>query len=520
MECAGFPADTIAAVATPPGRSTRAVVRISGRDSIEALAAWASEGAALLRAAAGYTVVPLRLDLNGVSLAVTATVFRAPRSFTREDLVEVALPGATPLIGCLLEALLTGPSGEGTASPDVRSARPGEFTLRAFLNGRIDLSQAEALAQLIAAAEEDEARASRRGLRGELRAALDELHEFAVETLALLEAGLDFPDEDLSQVAPTRLEARVRELEGRLRRLRGSCRLRAARRGVLRVVFAGFPNAGKSSLFNAVLGRPAAIVSETAGTTRDPVRAVSVEAGRPVEWIDLAGVLSASLSTLPGEGPAGEESSASGLFGVAGGNGRLWEVVRRLTRLELESADVVVWVMEPGATCEASLEQFDRLPAGRKFLVVQKADLLARTPAGGVEASPYPRRLRVVDGDRVALGAADSEALSGGEALLVSAHTGEGIRDLRRRVLEGVPSAGEAPLGVAPRFLLSAHQEAALSLAAEALERAAVVLRDGSGSELAAADLRDALDALEDLTGRVTPDVILGHVFSRFCVGK
>lgn len=490
------PDETILAVSTPPGTSRLAMIRLSGPQAISSLERLATRGAGSLASAPGSTGLGMVLRAGTADVPVWVQVYRAPRSYTREDMVELHMPGALPLVRLVSRAL--------TASGSrLRWARAGEFTLRALLNGRIDLTRAEAVAGLISATGEAEALAARRALRGELGEAIHALCRSLLELLALLEAGLDFPDEELPELAEESIRGQIDRLIEEEARLRGSVALRVPVEGCLRVVLAGFPNAGKSSLLNAVLGRGAAITSELPGTTRDPVRGLSEHGGRRVEWIDVAGTRSVDWPAL--ESPLGEEdASPAGLPGVPEGEERDREealriaaLVRRLTRLELETADRVLWVVDASTVGTAafrdSLEQFDRLQALSRTLVFQKVDL--------------------IDGKTAAL-------LAGryGGALSVSARTGTGMERLVEQVLQGGPRATAGP-GV-PRLLVSAHQEAALETASEALHRARRALGQGLGNECVVADLRDALRALEEVSGAVPREAVLEWIFSQFCIGK
>jgi tRNA modification GTPase len=230
------------------------------------------------------------------------------------------------------------------------------------------------------------------------------------------------------------------------------------------------------------------------------VRAVTVEGGRRVEWIDLAGTFTLEGLFAAGGGTLGDSPAAgAGAFGgESGADDSIWEVVRRLTRRELTAADKILWVLDATVPLEPALLEFRRLPSARKLLVVQKIDLLE--PEVLVRFRSLPE-----------------------EPLLVSAHRRLGIGELIDRVTSGgsaIRAERARSAGAPPLFLLSSHQDTALSLAEEALSLAREALSGGLGFEYVASDLRDALRALEDLTGKVTPDVILEHVFSRFCVGK
>ncbi len=487
MSVAETSTDTILALASARvggagGAGARAVLRLSGPESVEAIES-ITDGKTDLRTSRGFHGV--RLSIDGAP--VWAMRFRAPRSYTREDVVELHVPASAPLLARLTRALL--------AHDGVRFAAPGEFTLRAFQSGRIDLSQAEAVAQLIHATGEDEARAARRGLVGELGGTVRRISERLTEALALIEAGIDFADEDLPELASSELLRRLDEVAASISELRRSSSLRVASEGAYRVVLAGFPNAGKSSLLNALLERPLALVSEFEGTTRDPVRGSTNEPCGRVEWCDLAGSFRSALGE---SGAPPQALDATGLDRRLSERER--ETLSRLNTLELEAADLALWVVDGAddARREASLAEFERLDAARRLLVVSKGDLLDGASGQGRHFSAAP--------------------------IVVSARTGQGLGELRERVLARLAppeDVGEALERVeSPRFLVSAHQEAALDAAEAALERAREATGGSIGPEFAAADVREALHALADLTGKVTPDDVLGVIFSRFCVGK
>ena len=473
--------ETILAVSSPAGASAISLLRLSGPAAVARVGELAEDRGAALAGLPAYRVALVALRGSWGRVQASVTVFRAPRSYTGEDVVEVALPGSPPLVERVVARLLEEPSGR---RGPVRWARPGEFTLRAYRRGRIDFAQAESVALLIGATGEAEARASQRGLRGELGTRIEEVVHDVLECLALTEAGIDFPDEDLPQVSAAALARRVETALERLRQLQSVAALRISRDGALRVAITGFANAGKSSLLNALVGRRAALTSSIRGTTRDPVRAVTIHDGRSVEWIDLAGMSDPEALRFEGE-TTGEEP--------------IWDIVRRLTRLELETSDKVLWVADPVDDLERSLAEFRRAQLPGKILVLQKGDLLAPSQV---------ERFRAL-----------SE-----RPVVVSAHQAWGLDELQSRVLGpagGGPDSttGSAAGGAEPLYLVSAHQEVQLGRAREALERARESAASGSG-ECAASDLRDALAPLEALRGPVGREALLDLVFSRFCIGK
>lgn len=484
------PGDRIVAIASPAGASSRAVLRVSGPEAWCALEPILAAPGRVAVAARGYRGRRIRLRAAAIEVDGWALFYRAPRSYTGEDLVELYLPGALPIIAACARDIV--------ASGRARWAGPGEFTLRAFLGGRLDLAEAEAVEQLIRATDEQDARAARRALEGELSARVRSIADRALDAIALIEAALDFPDEDLPEISRERVASTLAGLEAEIATLRASSRMRLGPAGVFAVVLAGFPNAGKSSLLNRIVGSAAALVSPFAGTTRDPVRGTTREGDLEIEWIDLAG-----FDRLPGD-----DDSAPAPLGLEGRmDGEGLRALRRLTHLELEAADLVLWIVDPFDRPNEALALASTW-TDKVEVVLNKCDLLdTRLPVGRIEEAHANR-------------------------VFVSALTGEGVPELRRRVAErarglsprGAPPGESRPRGAAgaaeSRYVMSAREESALLLAREAIERAAAVLAGGGGFELAAIDLREAASALESMTGELTTEDVLDRVFARFCIGK
>ena len=458
--------DTIAAIATAPGAAGLAVVRVSGPDAVRMADAVFEGGTALARAA-GHTLhhgwaVARGEDTSSRLDEVVAGLFRAPRSYTGEDTVEFSCHGGGVPARRVLSAL---------QRAGARLAGPGEFTLRAFLRGRLDLAQAEAVADLVHAETESAGDLALAQLAGALSSRLRALEERITDAAAEVEARVDFAEDVGGIETPPHVREAIAAVSRELALLlEGAPWARAVREGV-RVPLVGRPNAGKSSLFNALLGEDRAIVTDEPGTTRDRVSERIELSGVAVTLSDTAGVRTA---TSPVEALGVERSLAA-----------------------LEGAPLVLWVVDgteraapPDPLLSANLE-------GRTVVIaLTKSDLThGATEAEVTHALGGPGR-RVVR---------------------VSAITGEGLDELRAalRAALGADRAGGLSGAVAnPR-----HTDA-LTRSHEALGRAAEAAERGEPGEIVALELRDSLAALGEVTGRNASEELLGRIFARFCIGK
>ena len=451
----------IAAIATAQGTAALAIVRVAGGGAVETVARRFSRPDALREAPSHTALVGWIVDADGARVdQVVATVFRAPRSATGDDTVEVTTHGGSAAPQAVLRALL-----DAGAEP----AAPGAFTQRAFLAGKLDLAQAEAVADLIHAESQAARRVAVRGLDGHLSALVGEVREALLETAALVELELDFAEEDVAFADRAQLAALLDRADGRLDALLATSRLGALVRDGVRVAIGGRPNVGKSTLLNALVERDRAIVADQPGTTRDAVEAERELDGLRFRFVDTAG-LRETADAVEAEG------------------------VRR-SRAEAEAADVLLYVADartgPDAEERASL---DRLAAGRPDLPILrlagKADLLA--PGAAAPDGWLP-----VSAQRALADPSELDAL---RARLVDAARG---------------GAAEASVVVA-----NERHRRLLVRTREAVGRARAGLAAGTPGDLLALDLRAALDALGRITGAITPDDVLGAVFSRFCIGK
>ena len=442
--------DPIVALATPPGRAALAVIRLSGRGAFTVAA----------RALHPFHPDPPRTvrrvhvvhPATGVPLDdALAACFPGPRSYTGEDLVELSTHGGLLVPATAVAALV---------AAGARPARPGEFTRRAVVNGKLDLLQAEATADLIDAGAPAQARRALQHLDRGLSTRLDELRTELLELEALIAYEIDFPDEDEGPVAPERVVRAWRAARDRIARLLDTApEGERLREGAL-LVIAGRPNAGKSSLFNALLGTERAIVTEVPGTTRDAVEAHAVLEGFPFRLVDTAGLR--------------ESADRVERLGI------------EVSRKYLAAADLVLFCRDAG--CEM------RDPGSQEFLascrapvidVVTKIDLTARPP----------------------------------DRLGVSVVTGEGLADLRRKLAE-VAYGRLLALGDVEPVVTRARHRGALEHALEEVDAFHTARESGLDAAVAATHLRAAVGALDDLIGVVTPDDVLDRVFASFCVGK
>ena len=439
--------DTIVAQATPPGRGGVGILRISGLKAREV--AEAVLGKLPKPRYADY--LPFK-DADGTSLDQgIALWFPGPNSFTGEDVLELQGHGGPVILDLLLKRILT--------LPGLRIAKPGEFSERAFLNDKLDLAQAEAIADLIDASSEQAARSALNSLQG----------AFSARGI-YVEAAIDFPDEEIDFLSAGKIEAQLNQVMNDLDAVRAEARQGSLLREGMKVVIAGRPNAGKSSLLNALAGREAAIVTDIAGTTRDVLREHIHIDGMPLHIIDTAGLRDAS-----------DEVERIGIE-------RAWQ--------EIEQADRVLFMVDGTTTdavdpAEIWPDFIARLPAKLPITVVRnKADVTGET-----------------------LGISD---VNGHSLIRLSARTGEGVEALRNHLKQSMGFDTSMEGG----FLARRRHLQALEEAARHLEQGKAQLIGAWAGELLAEELRLAQQNLSEITGEFTSDDLLGRIFSSFCIGK
>lgn len=482
--------DPIVAIATAPGRGAVGIVRVSGKHLaalVEVLC-----GRALMPRQATY--LPFR-DAQGKPIDQgLAIYFPAPHSYTGEDVLELQAHGGPVVLQLLLArcleaaASIHGQTGQPLL-PGLRPAQPGEFTERAFLNDKIDLAQAEAIADLIDASTETAARSAARSLSGEFSKEIHTLLDQLVHLRMLVEATLDFPEEDIDFLQKADAQGQLERLQQTLAAVLARAQQGAILREGIKVVIAGQPNAGKSSLLNALAGAELAIVTPVAGTTRDKVSELIQIEGVPLHVVDTAGLRDSLL-------PEVDEVERIGIT-------RAWA--------EIHSADAVLFLHD------LSRQQTPEAPQVAIDYIAADADIARAI------AEKLPRNIPVIDvwnksdmadmADMAGL-AALGRAAAG---LLISARTGAGLPQLRARLLQ-VVGWQAAPEGV---FMARERHVAALREVAGRLAAAASQLcASAPALDLLAEDLRQAQNALGQITGQFSADDLLGEIFSRFCIGK
>ncbi len=464
--------DTIVAISTPVGRGGIGVVRVSGPRAREVVAPLVKLRHEMAAGRARFGEV-IDIATGAVLDEAVVTFFAGPHSYTGEDVVEIAMHGSPVLLEYVVRECCAGAEKDGGA----RLAEPGEFTQRAFLAGRIDLTQAEAVDDLIGSSTLEQARVAARQLGGALAKVVAPVKEELVGLIAVMEAGIDFAEDDIDVIAAAAIVARIESVSSPLMDLERSFSYGRVVRDGFKLAIVGRPNAGKSSLFNRLVERDRAIVTAAPGTTRDLVtERVAIE-GIPVDLIDTAGLREAS-----------DEAERMGIA---------------KSHEAMADADVVLLVVD--ATVGVSAE--DRAVLERGALVAwNKSDLVAR---GASYIPPIARE------DAPWMGHPDVVA---DRAVRTSAVTGEGIAKLRAAIVATVTGDGG---GVRESGMLTnLRQHQAVMQALRGLDAARAAVDAAIPHEMVLLDLYEALRGLDALTGVTTTEDVLRLIFSKFCIGK
>lgn len=449
--------DTITALATPPGRGGVGIVRVSG-PRVKAIA----ETVLGLLPPPRYATYTAFLDINGTAIDEgLALYFPGPHSFTGEDVIEFQGHGGPVILDMLIRRIL---------ELGARLARPGEFSERAFHNNKLDLTQAEAIADLIEAGSEQAARAALRSLQGEFSSVIHGLVEKLIQLRIFVEAAIDFPEEEIDFLSDGKIAARLEDVIDTFNLIHNKAQQGAILKEGITIVIAGKPNAGKSSLLNSLTGKDTAIVTDIPGTTRDVLREYINIDGIPLHIIDTAGLRDSS-----------DRVEQEGIR-------RAWN--------EIKMADQLLIVTDSQTTTETQLQDFINeltVQLNKKMATIvirNKIDLLAE----------HPQLIAKQDITCISL----------------SARTGEGI-DILKTHLKKTVSANANFEG---HFIARRRHLDALNRAQQLLLTGRQQLLDFHAGELLAEDLRQAQLALNEITGEFTSDDLLGKIFSSFCIGK
>lgn len=450
--------ETIAAIATAPGEGAVAIVRVSGPDSLAiADRIFDGKGARPSTRPGGSFVHGLIAGDQGVADEVILLIYRAPNSYTREDSIEIQGHGGSAAIQRILRAVL---------SAGARLAEPGEFTKRAFLNGRIDLVQAEAVLDLIRARTDRAAQAALEQISGTLSTAFNGLYDNTLSACGDLESSLDFSEDEMPPTLLKDVAQKLRTIEVDFRKLLDSWDDGHILRDGARVAIVGQPNVGKSTLLNALLGRERAIVTPLAGTTRDTIEEHIVINGYEVRLIDTAGLRDSSC-LIESEG------------------------IRR-TRDTINQSDVIIYVIDGSCPFSSDdAQQIKTAPRSKTIIAINKSDIT------------IDKTLKPLATDW--------------SAIFISATRKEGLDELRNLIIKTLGVHGSLPHRAViserhRRLLISAHKDV--------VEAGMLLSRPTPDPALAASRLRLALETLGTATGRIYHEELLNNIFSRFCIGK
>jgi tRNA modification GTPase len=467
--------DTIVAIATPAGRGGIGVVRLAGPEArkiaepmlrlkhpLEAGRAVFGE----LIEPASEALVPIEAGDKAEAVAnapgtrideIVVTYFQKPHSYTTDDIVEISAHGSPVVLRHILELAL---------DRGARLAEPGEFTMRAFLNGRIDLTQAEAVRDLIESQTLFQAKVAAQQLEGALSKRLQPIKQKLVELIALLEAGIDFAEDDVSVLPPDQIVKHIAEVRGPLEALAGTFHYGKVVHEGMTLAIVGRPNVGKSSLFNRLVERERAIVTATPGTTRDLVSETVALGGIPVKLVDTAGI----RRTV-------DEAESIGV---------------KKSKEALADADMVLVVLDASAPLvEEDRELLAHVDGRRAIVVGNKSDL---------------------DGSQLSVPSSQLPQVR------TSAITGDGIPELRSEILRQV--GGDAGSQAETGFLTNVRHQGLIRQSLDGLQHALAAVRDRVPHEMLLLDLYAALRPLDEITGATTTDDILNLIFSSFCIGK
>lgn len=463
----------VIALSTPPGTSGIAVLRMSGEECLEILRkAWRGKDPQEFRS---HTVhLGWIADESGEDIdQVVATVFRAPNSYTGEDVVEISCHGSMWVVSAIVRRLI---------ECGAEAARAGEFTRRAFINGRLDLAQADGVADMIAASSRMAAKLAAAQMKGTYSKRLEELRKELLDLCVLLELELDFSEEDVEFADRQKLITLAKTVLAEVERLSASFKTGQAFKNGVPVAITGIPNVGKSTLLNALVGDQKAIVTDIPGTTRDAIE----------DAIELSGILFRFVDT------AGLRESADEVEKIG---------IQR-TKDAAAKASIILYLIDPTQDIESQEKELEALRNASEAEVVRvltKADisLVPEDEKKSYESKSNELKPISLEGDR--------------NAIVISAKEGNGLEELKKRIVEIATGGANTEDGL---IITNARHYNALCEAEEPLQRLIEGLQLGLPADILAQDLRQAERSLAEITGAVTSDELLSTIFSRYCIGK
>ena len=455
--------NTIVAISTPLGKGGIAIIRLSGKQSVEIVGKMFTAKKSLEDVETWKAILGKIVYDNVAIDEVVVVIYKAPNSYTKEDIVEINCHGGIYVSQRILELAIKN---------GARLAQPGEFTFRAFLNGRIDLSQAEAVADLIQAQTQVSLQASYSQLEGNLSGKIIKISNQLVDFCSLLELELDFSDEDVEFIDRAEFVKKLKTGLQELEKLISTYKIGRITREGIKLVIAGKPNVGKSSLLNRLTREERAIVTEIPGTTRDPLEV----------QLDMNGILFRVFDTA----------------GIKESSDRIEQEGIRRAEKHLESADIVIHLFDGSQLLVKEdyelIKKIQKMKPGKLLRVVNKSDLQQQIETEKINSNEIP-------------------------LLSISATNGNGIDRLERELFQSVVENGNNIFSEKVLVTNARHWEA-LTNALESLQKAIVETEKGASPEFIALYLRDALNYLGQITGKVTSEDILNNIFSKFCIGK
>ncbi|MCP4264172.1 MAG: tRNA uridine-5-carboxymethylaminomethyl(34) synthesis GTPase MnmE [Candidatus Brocadiaceae bacterium] len=471
--------DSILAISTPSGRSFRAIIRLSGKNVLDLLkSVFIPDDCGVVSFEKVFNSCRGNLCLEREKVRVPVYIYfmRSPNSYTKEDVVEIHTFGSPPLLEMLMEALLSSLKEDGgnenkiEVTKDIRIAEPGEFTKRAFLNGRISLAEAESVMHIIRSRTDSELLIAVSNLKGKLTGSMHSVQEELLDLCARTEAAIDFYDQDIELISSSEIKKELKRIKEKLCLIARNGRTPGISHYGVKTVLIGWPNAGKSSLFNRLLNRTRAIVTQVSGTTRDTLEAD----------INLEGISFRIKDTA----------------GITNGKDELESIIAQRAHDSMEDAQMVIFVLDGSVgLCSEQIRFFGSVATKNKIIVVNKADLKQNACYENLpsEMNSFP-------------------------VVKTSIVTAQGLEILKKTM---VSTVFESSIDIsATDIVFTVRQKLVVSRAIQILEEISNQLHEEISHELIAIDLRRVVDVIGEITGEVLTDDILDIIFSGFCIGK